>query len=127
MGSGAVRWSCARCEVSVGRIDGSRSRLPETWTESQGLTYCLACSRARAAEEAIDAVPESTSREDRVKLQRRAVIAFELDRTPAAPDRVIANACRTSSRAVATVRDELADGDLAEAAPAADHAARSAA
>ena len=118
MGAGAVRWSCGRCEVSVGRIDGGRSRLPDTWTRFDGLTYCLACSRARASEAATEAAPESISREDRVRLQRKALIEFEIDRTPAAPDRTIANACRTSSKAVATVRDELTAH-----LPTSDHAA----
>jgi hypothetical protein len=109
MGTREVRWSCARCEVSVGRIDGASSDLPDTWSRCEGLTYCLACSRARASEEASDSAPESITREDRVKIRRRALIAFEIGRTPAAPDRAIANACRTSSKAVATVRGELTD------------------
>lgn len=103
----ATRWTCARCEVSVGRIDGGRSSLPVTWTSSAGLIYCLSCSRARAAEVASDAAPDSTSPEDRARLRRRALIAFEIGRTPAAPNRTIANACRTSSKAVANVRDEI--------------------
>jgi hypothetical protein len=119
MGARSVRWSCARCEVSVGRIDGASSDLPETWSLCDGQTYCLSCSRARASEEASDAAPESITREDRVKLRRRALIAFEIGRTPAAPDRAIANACRTSSKAVATVRGEMTDD-----APALDRAAQ---
>jgi hypothetical protein len=107
MGARAIRWSCARCEVSVGRIDGGSSGLPETWSRCEGQTYCLGCSRARASEEASDAAPESITREDRAKVRRRALIAFEIGRTPAAPDRAIANACRTSSMAVAAVRGEL--------------------
>lgn len=91
----------------MGRIDGGRSSLPGTWTNSDGLAYCLSCSRARAAEVAGDAAPASTSPEDRARLRRRALIAFEIGRTPAAPNRTIANACRTSSKAVATVRDEM--------------------
>jgi hypothetical protein len=107
MGARAARWSCARCEVSVGRIDGKTSCLPDTWTRCDGLTYCLSCSRARAADAALDSATESASREDRVRLRRSALIAFEIGRAPAAPDRAIANACRTSSRTVAAVRDEL--------------------
>lgn len=103
----AVRWNCDRCKVSVGRLDGEGSALPETWTIVDGVTYCLTCSRARAADAAMDALPETTSREDRFRFRRNALIAFELDRTPAAPDRVIAGACRTSPKTVAVVRDEL--------------------
>ena len=109
MGARAIRWTCARCQVSVGRIDGEPEPLPDTWTRSDGVTYCLACSRARAGEAAVVSAPESSSREDRAKLQRSALIAFELARTPAAPNRVIANACRTSAMAVAAVRKASAD------------------
>jgi hypothetical protein len=109
MGARAIRWRCSRCEVSVGRIDGTAESLPGTWTRCGDLTYCLSCSRARAGEAAVDSVPESTSREDRARLQRRALIAFEIARTPAAPNRTIATACRTSAMAVAAVRDVLAD------------------
>jgi hypothetical protein len=112
-----VRWSCARCEVSVGRIDGGSSGLPDTWSSYDGVTYCLSCSRARASEEASDSAPDSITREDRVKVRRRALIAFEIGRTPEAPDRTVANACRTSAQAVATVR-----GELTAAGPARDRA-----
>lgn len=105
----SIRWSCARCQVSVGRIDGEPEPLPPTWTRCNEMTYCLSCSRARAGEEALGSAPESSSREDRAKLQRRALIAFEIARTPAAPNRVIANACRTSAMAVAAVRKASAD------------------
>jgi hypothetical protein len=109
MAAQAIRWSCARCEVSVGRIDGEPEPLPDTWTRCDGVTYCLACSRARAGEAAVESAPESTTREDRAKLQRRALIAFEIARTPAAPNRAIASACRTSAMAVAAVRGALTD------------------
>lgn len=115
----AVRWTCARCEVSVGHIDGRARSLPGTWTRCDGLTYCLSCSRARAGEAAVVSVPETTSREDRARLKRRALIAFEIARTPAAPNRKIANACRTSALAVAAVRDVLANRP-----PTSEHAAR---
>jgi hypothetical protein len=114
----AVRWSCARCEVSVGHIDGRAEGLPDTWTRYDGLTYCLSCSRARAGEDAVVSAPESTSREDRARLKRSALIAFEIARTPAAPNRTIANACRTSAMAVAAVRN-VVTGDSATS----DHAA----
>jgi hypothetical protein len=65
----------------------------------------------------MDAIPETTPREDRVRLRRRALILFEIGRSPTLPDRVIAGACRTSPKAVAAVRKELdralPDGDLA--------------
>ncbi len=55
----------------------------------------------------MESAPESTSADDRSRLRRRAVIEFEIERTPEAPDRVVASACRTTSRAVAAVRDEM--------------------
>lgn len=118
----AVRWICDRCKVSVGRLDGEGSALPGTWSVVEGVTYCLTCSRARAADAAMDALPETTSREDRFRFRRNALIAFELERTPAAPDRVIAGACRTSPKTVAAVRHEL-DLPLYTVETAAPHAA----
>ncbi len=123
MGAGAVRWSCARCGVSVGRIDGEATDLPETWTEEELETFCLTCSRARAGEAAIALTDGPSSREDRVRIQRDAVIEFEIGRTPEAPNRAIANACHTSSSAVASVRDLM---ESTSASPDPDLGARSA-
>jgi hypothetical protein len=109
MSAQAIRWTCARCEVSVGRMDGEPEPLPDTWTRVLDTAYCLSCSRARAGEAAIGTAPESSSREEVAKLQRSALIAFEIARTPAAPNRVIANACRTSAMAVAAVRKAAAE------------------
>ena len=55
----------------------------------------------------MDSAPAATSREGRVRLRRTALIEFEIDRAPEAPNRAIALACHTSSGAVAAVRDEL--------------------
>jgi hypothetical protein len=55
----------------------------------------------------MDSAPASSSREDLVRLRRTALIEFEICRAPEAPDRTVALACRTSSAAVASVRDEL--------------------
>ena len=59
--SQAIRWSCARCQVSVGRMDGGSSGLPDTWTAFDGETYCLSCSRARAADDGESTRPRSRS------------------------------------------------------------------
>jgi hypothetical protein len=93
--------------VSVGRIDGSATALPETWTQADSATYCLTCSRALVGEAAMDAAPPASSREERSRLRRDAVIEFEIGRTPLAPNRVVAHACRTSLITVATVRRGL--------------------
>jgi len=94
MSADAVRWSCARCEVSVGRMDGGETELPESWSRSDGETYCLSCSRALAGEAAMESAPASSSRE-------------ELGRAPEATNGIIARACRTSGAAVQTVRSGL--------------------
>jgi hypothetical protein len=107
MAAEAVRWSCARCEVSVGRIDGEPTLMPASWSRADGRVLCLGCSRAEAGEAAMDSAPAATSREERVRLRRTALIEFEIGRAPEAPNRAIAHACRTSSAAVAVVRDEL--------------------
>lgn len=107
MTADAVRWSCARCRVSVGRMDGEPSLLPDSWSQADGDVLCLTCSRAQAGETAIESAPAASSRQDRVKLRRTALIEFEIDRAPEAANRTIALACRTSSAAVAAVRDEL--------------------
>jgi hypothetical protein len=107
MSANSVRWSCTRCEVSVGRIDGEPTMLPASWSRSDGQILCLTCRRAQAGEEAMDSAPAASSREDRVRLRRTALIEFEIGRAPEAANRAIALACRTSSAAVAAVRDEL--------------------
>ena len=108
MNADAARWSCARCQVSVGRIDGQATKLPASWNRADGEAYCLSCSRARAGEAAMEAAPASASRADRVQLRRTALIEFEIDRAPEAPNRTIALACRTSPAAVAAVRTRTA-------------------
>lgn len=55
----------------------------------------------------MDSAPAASSREDRVKIRRTALIEFEIDRAPEAPNRTIASACRTSPAAVAAVRSKL--------------------
>ncbi|HXQ89174.1 MAG TPA: hypothetical protein VN733_05995 [Solirubrobacterales bacterium] len=107
MTADACRWSCARCKVSVGRIDGEPSTLPPSWSEADGEAFCLTCSRTRAGEAAMDLAPAALPREDRVRLRRTALIEFEIGRAPEASNRVVALACRTSGATVAIVRDEM--------------------
>jgi hypothetical protein len=107
MSISAVRWSCARCSVSVGRMDGAAAGLPPNWTSTGGSTYCLGCSRALAGDAALDAAPDVTSRDEQVRLRREGQIRFEIDRAPLAPDRTIAQACHTSPKTVASVRNAL--------------------
>jgi len=104
----AARWTCARCAVSAGRLDGRPVPCPATWSESGDGVFCLACSRAMAGEAAVQSAPDGTSPADRARRQRRALIEFEIDRSPEAPNRKIAQACRTSTAAVAAIRDTVA-------------------
>jgi hypothetical protein len=107
MAASATRWSCARCGVSAGRIDGKRVALPTTWTRSGEGLFCLTCSRALAADTASESAAADSSREELVRIRRTALIEFEISRCPEAPNRTIAQSCRTSPGAVAAVRDEL--------------------
>jgi predicted Fe-S protein YdhL (DUF1289 family) len=102
--AGAVRWTCARCTVSVGRMDGGASDLPPTWTRSDEEAFCLGCSRELAGQAAQAAAPASASREVLARVKRDAVIEFEIGRVPDAPNRTIAQSCRTSLTAVTAVR-----------------------
>jgi hypothetical protein len=86
-------------------MDGEPTRRPPTWTESEEGTFCLACSRGMAADAAAEAAPSSCTPEERSRIRRRALIEFEIGRSPEAPNRKIAQACRTSTAAVAAVRD----------------------
>jgi hypothetical protein len=107
MSARAIRWSCARCDVSVGQLDGRPTDLPESWTRSGASTFCLACSRALAGDAATDSAPEASSREELARVRRDAVIEFEIGRVPLALNREIANACHTSPVTVAAVRNAL--------------------
>jgi hypothetical protein len=108
MSAEAVRWKCARCGVSVGRIDSAPAELPDSWTKAGQAFHCLSCRRALAGEAAIDAAPPESSREDLVRIRRTGLIEFELRRDPESPDRTVARACGTSPSAVAAVRETLA-------------------
>lgn len=96
-------------------IDGGPSQLPATWTRVGDSTFCLACSRAEAGDAALESAPAASSREERVRLRRDAVIEFEVARTPEAPNRAIANACHTSAGTVAAVRTALEDTSPSDA------------
>jgi hypothetical protein len=113
MAAGAVRWTCARCRVSVGRIDRELTDLPSSWTQQGDEIFCLTCSRARAGEAAMEASREDRSPEELVRLRRTALIEFEIRRAPEAPNRTIARACRTSSSAVKIIRDSMVEGAVA--------------
>lgn len=103
----ASKWTCDRCGVSVSRMNGEQVPLPDSWTTASDGRFCLTCRRERAAEAALDAAPEDSSSETRVKLRRSGLLEFELRRAPDRADNAIAKACRTSASAVATARREV--------------------
>jgi hypothetical protein len=105
MAGDSVRWGCDRCGVSVGRMDGRRSALPASWTGSEQRAFCLSCSRALAGDAAQESAPADSSRDDLVRIRRTGLIEFEIRRAPEAPNRTIAQACHTSTGAVAAVRE----------------------
>ncbi|HEY1855600.1 MAG TPA: hypothetical protein VGG40_13535 [Solirubrobacterales bacterium] len=106
----SVRWTCSRCGVSVGRIDGEQVMMPPSWTRSAEELFCLGCSRALAGIAATDAAPAGSSRDDLVRIRRNALVEFEIERDPEAPNRAIARACHTSTLAVAAIRRQ-AEGE----------------
>ena len=98
------RWTCSRCAMAVGRIDGEPVPLPESWELGAEGSFCLTCRRQRAAEAAQDGAPTGCSPEARAKARRAGLIEFEVRRTPTLTDGTIARACRTSTSAVAAAR-----------------------
>jgi hypothetical protein len=103
----ARKWTCDRCGVSVSRIDGTRTALPESWTTATDGNFCLTCRRERAAEAALEAVPGDCSNEVRAKVRRAGLLEFEVRRAPDRADNAIAKACHTSASAVATAREAV--------------------
>jgi hypothetical protein len=53
----------------------------------------------------MESAPADCSREDLVRIRRVGLIEFEISRCPEAPNRTIAQACRTSTAAVAAIRE----------------------
>lgn len=101
----AQKWTCDRCGVSVGQMDGTKVPMPESWVSGDDGRFCLTCRRERAAEAALDAAPEDCSNDARAKLRRSGLLEFEVRRAPDRADNAIAKACHTSASAVARARD----------------------
>jgi hypothetical protein len=105
----AASWTCDGCAVSISRIDGRRAPLPGGWESSTEGRFCLLCSRARAAEGALESAPVDSTRDERAKLRRAALIEFEVRRVPELPDSKIARACRSSAAAVSAARRRIGE------------------
>jgi len=99
-------WTCDGCGVTASRIDRAPVPLPATWVESEEGCFCLVCRRQRAADAALEAMPDSPLNA-RAKLRRTALIEFEVSRTPEQTDGSIARACRTSTAVVSQARRRL--------------------
>jgi hypothetical protein len=103
----AKKWTCDQCGVTVSRLGGEKVELPTSWDDSKEGTYCLLCRRERAAQAALDALPEDSGLEDRAKLRRAALVEFEVRRRPGHGNGEIAKACRSSVAAVVAARKRL--------------------
>ena len=103
----AKKWTCDQCGVTVSRLGGEKVELPTSWTDTKDGTFCLLCRRERAAQAALDALPEDSGLEDRAKLRRAALVEFEVRRRPGHGNGEIAKACRSSVAAVVAARKRL--------------------
>jgi hypothetical protein len=103
----ARRWTCSRCGLTVGNVDGSQVPVPDTWDRCVEGDFCLSCRRERAAEAAEAAVAEDGNAQTRAQVRRGGLIEFEVRRTPDLSDNIIARACRTTPGAVAAARKRL--------------------
>lgn len=101
------RWTCGRCGVAAGRIDGKAVPLPGGWESGEEGEFCLACRRGRAGDAGHAAAPADASTAERAGARRAALLEFEVRRTPQLTDSTIARACRTSASAVAAARRRL--------------------
>jgi hypothetical protein len=110
----ASHWLCARCGMTASMQSGEQTSLPNGWTSSEEGHFCLICRRERAAEAALESAPDASSHKARADLRRDAILGFEVTRDPERPNAAIAQACRSSVSAVASVRSRLG---LPEAAP----------
>lgn len=87
-----------------GSEDGGR---PADWRQDGEELYCLGCRRAVAAEAGMAAAPSDTATADLAKVRTRAMVEFEIRRTPERSNSLIARACRTSVPAVVKARKRI--------------------
>ena len=103
----AAEWTCGSWERPVRFMpDAENVGLPAHWTEEKGEVYCLACRRALAVEEAIEAADDAAG-ESLAKLRTAALVEFEIKRDPDRANGEIARACRSSVPAVVKARQRL--------------------
>jgi hypothetical protein len=109
----ATSWLCDRCGMTASVAGGEQIALPSGWAEGDEGRFCLICRRERAAEAALDEAPADASHKARADLRRDAILGFEVSRDPERPNAAIAQACRSSVSAVASVRSRLGLPDAA--------------
>src|SRR5262245_31798838 len=103
-----VKWTCARCEVTVAMPKGPDTpKLPVGWERKGKKLYCLACRREMAEEASIADIPDDAPAAKSQQLRSAARVEFEVKRDPSRPDNQIAQACRTSIPAVKKARERL--------------------
>jgi hypothetical protein len=81
--------------------------FPSSWSQMNGVSYCLACRRELAGEEGAAAIAEDGPADDRRRADAVGRIEFEIRRAPDQGDTRVARACRTSVNVVRQVRERL--------------------
>ena len=108
-------WTCARCEVTVSfSPDVEKPRLPTTWSQEEGVLYCLSCRRDMAGDAGVAGIDEDSSNQAKSQIRSQARVEFEIRRDPERQDNQIAKACGTSTVAVRKARTRLGLDDAAD-------------
>ncbi len=99
--------TCARCEMTTTWIpQNKREKVPANWVVKNGQSYCLACRRELAVDDAL-ADMGGDAPAVRAKVRSQAVVEFEIRRDPDRRDGDIARASRCSVMAVSKARKRL--------------------
>ena len=100
--------TCARCEMTTRWIPSDkREKVPANWIVKNGQSYCLACRRELAVDDALEEMGEDEAPAARAKIRSQAVVEFEIRRDPDRRDGDIARAARCSVMAVSKARKRL--------------------
>lgn len=99
--------TCARCEMTTTWIPRTKGeKVPANWVIKNGQSYCLACRRELAVDDALAEMGEDAPAV-RAKVRSQAVVEFEIRRDPDRRDGDIARAARCSVMAVSKARKRL--------------------
>jgi hypothetical protein len=83
------------------------SGVPPSWSEVNGIAYCLSCRRKMAGETKAAALNGDGTPENRVRANAEGRVEFELTQDPDRCDTRIARACGTNVIVVRKVRERL--------------------